>query len=99
VQRTREIGIRMALGAQPNDITRLVLRAGVYLLGFGLAAGLFLGLLVTHGMSHILLGVGATDPLTFGGVSLLLSMVVLLACYIPARRAAQVDPLVALRYE
>jgi predicted permease len=99
VQRTREIGIRLALGAQPVDITKLLLRQGLYLLAFGLAGGLVLGLLVTRGMSHILLGIGAADPLTLGAVCVLLSAVVLLACYIPARRAAKVDPLVALRYE
>ncbi|MFZ3329914.1 MAG: ABC transporter permease [Candidatus Acidiferrales bacterium] len=98
-QRTREIGIRMALGAQSADVFRLVLSNGLRLIVAGLAIGLALSLVLTRFLRTILFGVGATDAITFLAVALLLSAVALLACYIPARRAMRVDPMVALRYQ
>jgi predicted permease len=98
-QQTREIGIRMALGAQRKDVLHLILGAGVKtaLLGIGIGIAAAVGL--TRLMSGMLYGVTATDPLTFAGVAVLLVAVALFACYIPARRAMRVDPMVALRYE
>jgi putative ABC transport system permease protein len=98
-QRTREIGIRMALGAQIRDVLKLVLRQGMMLVIVGIAMGLIGAFLLTRVLSSLLLGIGTTDPITFFGVAILLSVVALLACWIPARRATKVDPLVALRYE
>jgi putative ABC transport system permease protein len=98
-QRRHEIGIRLALGAQGRDILRLVLTHGLVLTLIGLALGLGLGLVVTRVMASILYGVSATDPLVFGGVALVLAVAAFLACYLPARRATKVDPMVALRYE
>jgi len=98
-QRTREIGIRMALGAQLRDVMKLVLRQGIALVIVGIVIGLFGAFLVTRVLSSFLLNVGTSDPLTFAAVSILLVLVALLACYIPARRATKVDPLVALKYE
>jgi putative ABC transport system permease protein len=98
-QRTHEIGVRMALGAQQNDVLRLVLGQGSRLTAIGVAIGIALALALTQLMRKLLFGVSATDPLTFAGVALLLAFVALAACYIPARRASQVDPMVALRYE
>jgi len=103
VQRTREIGIRMALGAQPGDILKLVIRqgviAGVVGVVAGAAAALIFGLLLTRVMSSILYGVSSTDWLTLTVVSLLLLLVAFIASYLPARRATQVDPMIALRNE
>jgi len=98
-QRTQEIGIRMALGAQTRDVLRLIVGNGMILAAIGISAGLVGALLVTRVMAQLLFGVSATDAVTFTAVSGALAVVVLLACYIPARRATKVDPLVALRYE
>ncbi|MGD0427432.1 MAG: ABC transporter permease [Candidatus Acidiferrales bacterium] len=98
-QRTHEIGLRMALGAQSTDVFRMVLGNGLRLILTGLACGLVLSLALTRFLRTVLFGVGATDFITFAVVGLLLSVVALLACYIPARRAMRVDPMVALRYE
>ena len=98
-QRTNEIGIRVAMGAQRGDVLRLVLGQGGRLIFLGVALGVVAGLLITRLMSGLLFGIRATDPATFAGVALLLAAVALLACYMPARRAMHVDPLVALRYE
>lgn len=96
-QRTQEIGIRMALGAQRGDVMRAFLRDGARLTLIGIAAGAIAAFALTRLMSSILFEVKPTDPLTFGGVALLLGGIALLACYIPARRAASVDPMQALR--
>jgi len=98
-ERTHEIGIRLALGAQSRSILRMVLRQGLGVAITGAAVGLVCALIVSHLMAGLLYGVRPTDPLTFAGVALLLIGVALLACYIPARRAIRVDPLVALRHD
>jgi len=98
-ERTHEFGIRLALGAQSRNIVRMVLREGLGLAIAGAAFGFVGALIVAHLMAGVLYGVRPTDPVTFGMVALLLIAVALLACYIPARRAIRVDPLVALRYE
>ena len=98
-QRAQEIGIRMALGARAQDVQMLVLRQGLVLAVGGTAIGVLLSVLLGRLVSTLLFGISGRDPLTLAGVSLVLTLVALLACYIPARRAARVDPLIALRYE
>jgi putative ABC transport system permease protein len=98
-ERTQEIGIRMALGAQKSEVLRLILRTGVMLTLIGIAVGVALALVMTRLMTTLLFGITPNDATTFAAVSLFLIFIALLACYIPARRATKVDPLVALRYE
>ena len=98
-QRTSEIGLRMALGAQPRQVVGLVLKQGMLLAGVGAIVGILVALPVARLAAGLLYGVSATDPLTYAGITLLLMSVALLACYLPARRATRIDPLVALRVE
>ena len=98
-QRIHELGVRMALGASPGEVMRLVLRQGFKLTFFGMVFGLLAAAGVTHGLASILENVKPGDLFTFTAVAALFSFVALAACYIPARRAARVDPMVALRYE
>ena len=98
-QRTQEIGIRMALGAEPGEVRAMILKKGLILSLIGLAIGLVGSFAATWAMSSLLFGVSTTDPATFAGVAVILTVVALIACYIPARRATLVDPVVALRNE
>ena len=98
-QRTHEIGIRMALGAQRRDVLHLILGQGAKLALLGLGIGVLLAFLLTRLIASLLYSVSATDPLTFGAVAIILLCVAVAACYIPARRAVRVDPMVALRYQ
>jgi predicted permease len=98
-KRTHEIGVRMALGAQRSDVVKLVIAHGLSLTGIGLAIGLLAAVALTRGMKSLLFGISASDPITYVVVAALLGGVALLACYLPARRASRVDPMVALRCE
>ncbi len=98
-QRTREIGIRMALGAESSQVLCLTLHQGMRLVVLGGLIGVAAALALTRLMQSLLYEVSAADPLTFAAVALLLACAALVACYIPARRAAKIDPMVALRYE
>ena len=97
--RTQEIGIRMAVGAQRSDILRMMIREGLQLSAIGLAVGLAGAAVVARAGAALLFGVSGTDPVTFGGVSVLLTLIALAASYFPARRAARIDPIRALRCE
>jgi ABC-type antimicrobial peptide transport system permease subunit len=98
-QRTQELGIRIALGAQSHDVITLVVGNGMRLVLMGIAIGLAGAFALTRWMASLLFGVSATDPLTFAVIALLLALVALLACWIPARRATKVSPMVALRHD
>jgi putative ABC transport system permease protein len=98
-QRTREIGVRLALGAQQRDVLSMVLTGGGRLAAIGLSVGLVGSLAVNYLLRSQLYGVSSSDPVTYAMVAVLLGLVALAACYLPARRATRVDPLVALRYE
>lgn len=98
-QRTREIGIRSALGARRTDVLNLILKQSFRLVGLGMILGLAAALAVTRVMSFVLYGISPIDPITFVGITAIFIAVALLASYLPARRATNVDPVVALRYE
>jgi putative ABC transport system permease protein len=98
-ERTHEIGIRLALGAERQNILRMVLRQGLALAIIGAGFGLVFSVIVSQLMGSVLYGVQPSDPLTFAAVVLIFVGVALLACYVPARRAMRIDPMVALRYE
>jgi putative ABC transport system permease protein len=98
-QRTREIGVRMALGAQRNEVLRLVLGQGAKMALLGVVVGIAAAVGLMRLMANQLFGISSYDPLTFVSVALLLALVALVACYLPARRAVRVDPIIALRHE
>jgi len=98
-QRTREIGVRMAMGARPLDVLKLVIGQGAKLIAIGLGAGLVIAFIASRLITSLLYQVSSADPLTYLLVAALLAVVALLACYIPARRAMKVDPMTALRTE
>jgi putative ABC transport system permease protein len=98
-QRTHEIGVRMALGARPGQILKLIFRQGFVIVGTGIAVGVLAAAAMTRLLGSFIVGVSSLDPLTFIGASLLLAAIAFVASYVPARRAMHVDPLVALRYE
>jgi putative ABC transport system permease protein len=99
VQRAHEMGVRIALGAQRRDVMHMVLREGGRVAISGLAIGILASLALTRLLSSLLFGVGANDPVTFGSVLVLLTLAALAGCYVPARHATRVDPMIALRYE
>jgi putative ABC transport system permease protein len=98
-QRTRELGVRLALGAAPRTLVQLVVRQGLKLAGLGLAGGLLAALALAHLLTRVLYGVSRFDPASFVAVALVLAAVAGLACFLPARRATRVDPMIALRAE
>ena len=98
-QRTREIGLRMALGAQPGGVLRLIIGEGMQITLIGVCAGLLGGLALARAVASLVYGVPVRDPATFASIAVVLSIVALAACTIPAMRAARVDPMVALRHE
>jgi putative ABC transport system permease protein len=97
--RTREIGLRMALGAQPGEVLKVILKQGLLLTAIGIGLGLAGALALTRLLSGLLFEVGSTDPATLISIVLIFTVVALIACYLPARRATRVDPLIALRHE
>lgn len=99
VQRTHEIGVRAALGASKGNVLTLILKHGLLMAGMGLVLGFLGAMALTRILSTLLFGVGARDPITIAGVGAILAVVAMLASYVPARRAAKVDPMICLRYE
>jgi putative ABC transport system permease protein len=99
VQRTHEIGVRAALGASAVDVVRMILKVGMVMAGAGLVIGFLGALALTRLLATLLFGVGARDPVTIVGVGAILAIVAIVASYLPARRAARVDPMICLRYE